>query len=65
MKTIVLTAEHEHEGRVCAPGCELTLTDDDADRLVDLGKATVATTYPARAPAPKAIESTHDKEQQA
>ncbi|MCD6706843.1 MAG: hypothetical protein LT080_10390 [Thiobacillus sp.] len=66
---IVLTAEHEHAGRVCDPGSELTLTDAEAAALINAGKAkpaTAATSHTARAAAaPKAIESTQDKEQQA
>lgn len=64
---IVLTAAHEHDGRVREPGSELTLTDADASALIDAGKArAVATTSTTKAAAaPKATESTHDKEQQA
>ena len=66
---IVLTAAHEHAGRVCEPGSELTLTDTDAAALIAAGKAkpaTVATSNTAKAAAaPKATESTQDKEQQA
>lgn len=68
MKSIVLTAAHEHEGRVCEPGSELTLADADAAWLIGAGKAEAAvlTHSPAKAAsAPKAIESTQDKEQQA
>lgn len=63
---IVLTAAHEHEGRVCEPGSELTLTDAEAAWLIEAGKAgavaTISTTRAAAAP--KATESTQDKEQQ-
>ena len=63
---IVLTAEHEHGGKVCQPGSELTLSDTDAAALIAAGKAraAVATSFPTKAAAaPKAIESTQDKEQ--
>lgn len=68
MKKIVLIEAHEHEGRARPPGSELTLADADADWLVAAGKAkpTGSTTFTAKAASmPKAIESTHDKEQQA
>lgn len=66
MKTVVLTAEHEHEGQPRQPGCELLLTDADAACLIALGKAAASTASTARtASVPKATEPTHDKEQQA
>lgn len=68
MKTIELTAEHEHEGCVCLAGSELTLSDTFADWLISIGKGrppAVKPSNPARASTLKAIESNQDKEQQA
>lgn len=68
MKSIVLIESHEHKGHPRPPGSELTLTDADAAWLIDAGKARAAGATPSTtkaAAAPKATESTQDKEQQA
>ena len=44
MKTITLTAAHEHDGCEHPAGTELVLTETDADWLIGVGKAKAAVT---------------------
>lgn len=68
MKTIELTAPHEHAGREYSAGDTIDVSDNDAAWLIWSGKAKSTAPPPshsARAPTLKAIESNQDKEQQA
>lgn len=65
MKTIELTAPHQHEGREYSAGDVIELSDNDAAWLIGSGKAKSTAPPPslsAKAPTLKAIESTQDKE---
>lgn len=65
MKTIELTAPHQHAGREYSAGDTIDVSDNEATWLIDAGKAkstTQPTSNPAKAPTLKAIESTQDKE---
>lgn len=57
MKTIELTAPHEHAGRVYPPGAHLTLDDDQADWLIALKQAVPAAALPHERPR----KQEHDK----
>ena len=63
MKTITLTAPHEHDGREHPAGTELTLDDTAADWLIEIGKARVGSTRAKADAMSKATEFTQDKEQ--